>query len=130
MHRITDVKLVVRRGADDDARMLSCAYVEQYFRTEGLNDLHLRGERFCFNGFFGNNQIFRADAEHYVAMRVGGNLDKVTEGLQYLNEWRDRLNTNLPEMIIASTFMRQNIEDLPGLVEYHLKLHVARESGT
>lgn len=62
--------------------------------------------------------IDSADPDNYVRMRGGGRLSKVTEGLQHINEWKDRLGVEGPEIIIASTFLRQNIADLPGLVRY------------
>ena len=62
--------------------------------------------------------IDSAEPETYAEMRTGGSLDKATEGLHLLNEWKTRLNVELPEMIIAATFLRRNIEHLPGLVRY------------
>ena len=62
--------------------------------------------------------IDSADPANYAMMRVGGTLAKVTEGLQRLNEWKDRLGRTYPEIVINSSFMRQNIADLPELVRY------------
>ena len=62
--------------------------------------------------------IDSADPTTYAEMRVGGTLDKASEGLAHLNEWKARLGADIPEIVIASTFMRRNITDLPGLVEF------------
>jgi MoaA/NifB/PqqE/SkfB family radical SAM enzyme len=62
--------------------------------------------------------IDTAEPETYAQMRGGGSLDKATEGLALLNEWKARLHSDLPEIIIAATFLRRNIEHLPGLVRY------------
>jgi len=62
--------------------------------------------------------IDTAEPEMYAEMRTGGTLEKATEGLAILNEWKGRLDSELPEIIIAATFLRRNIEHLPGLVRY------------
>ncbi len=62
--------------------------------------------------------IDSSDPGRYAEMRVGGKLDKVEAGLGRLNLWKDRLKTDRPHLILASTFLRSNIEDLPALVDF------------
>src|SRR5690606_9917779 len=59
-----------------------------------------------------------ANPERYAQMRVGGDLARITEGLSRIEEWKRKLNSTLPEVIFASTFMQRNIGDLPGLIQY------------
>jgi len=58
------------------------------------------------------------DPQVYASMRVGGNLDKVEAGLERINRWKDRLKTDRPHMVLAATFMRTNIEQLPSMVDF------------
>ncbi|OPZ15158.1 MAG: Cyclic pyranopterin monophosphate synthase 1 [candidate division BRC1 bacterium ADurb.BinA364] len=62
--------------------------------------------------------IDSADPVRYAEMRAGGSLDKVAEGLERLRAWKARLNRQWPEIVFASTFMRRNIGDLEGLLEF------------
>jgi MoaA/NifB/PqqE/SkfB family radical SAM enzyme len=62
--------------------------------------------------------IDSADPAMYAELRAGGSLDKVSEFLHRVNEWKDRLDSDMPEIIIAATFMRRNIPHLAGLVEF------------
>ncbi|MCX7013996.1 MAG: radical SAM protein [Candidatus Sumerlaeota bacterium] len=62
--------------------------------------------------------IDTADPATYRDMRVGGDLSKATEAIAHLNDWKTRLAVPHPEIVLASTFMRRNIGDLPGLIRY------------
>ncbi len=59
-----------------------------------------------------------SDPEVYRSMRVGGELEAVEEGIERVNECKIRLDTSLPALCLASTFMRRNIEQLPALVRF------------
>jgi MoaA/NifB/PqqE/SkfB family radical SAM enzyme len=65
-----------------------------------------------------------ADPELYARMRPPGSLNQVTDGLERLNEWKDRLGAAFPEVILAATFLRENIEGLPDLIRYAGAHHI------
>lgn len=67
--------------------------------------------------------IDSSDPDTYAKMRVGGKLDKVVAGLQRLHEAKKALGVSEPHTIMASTFMRSNIEHLPDMVEFAKRNH-------
>ncbi|MCX7046124.1 MAG: radical SAM protein [Candidatus Sumerlaeota bacterium] len=69
-----------------------------------------------------------ADPNLYSQMRVGARLEQVSRGLDLMNEWKDRLGAQSPEIIMAATFLRRNIEGLPELVRYARDHRMARVS--
>lgn len=62
--------------------------------------------------------------DRYRSMRKGAELNQVLDGIKSLQEWKKKLDSPLPRLIFASTFMRSNIEDLPGLIELANELDV------
>lgn len=62
--------------------------------------------------------IDSSDPETYAAMRVGGKLEKVEAGLERVNRWKEKLHSTRPCLVMASTFMRSNIEHLPAMVDF------------
>jgi MoaA/NifB/PqqE/SkfB family radical SAM enzyme len=62
--------------------------------------------------------IDSCDPEVYAGMRVGSDLGKVEEGIERVNRWKAQLQSEFPRLILASTFMRRNIEQLPGMVDF------------
>lgn len=59
-----------------------------------------------------------ADPEMYASLRRGARLEQISEALLRLAEHKRRLSTPWPRVILAATFMRRNIEHLPGLVAF------------
>jgi len=62
--------------------------------------------------------IDSCDPATYAEMRVGGRLAEVEAGLEALNESKARLGAERPELVLAATFMRRNIEHLPAMVDF------------
>jgi MoaA/NifB/PqqE/SkfB family radical SAM enzyme len=56
------------------------------------------------------------DPERYADLRVGATLDQFEAGVGRLVEWKKRLGGDLPRIAFACTFMRSNVEDMPGMV--------------
>lgn len=62
--------------------------------------------------------IDSCDPGTYASMRVGGRLDQAEAGLEALNAEKRRLGSPWPELILASTFMRRNVEQMPAMVDF------------
>jgi radical SAM protein with 4Fe4S-binding SPASM domain len=65
--------------------------------------------------------IDSSNPERYAELRVGATLDQFERGLNRLVEWKKKLDSDLPHIAFATTFMRRNIEDLPDLVRFASK---------
>jgi radical SAM protein with 4Fe4S-binding SPASM domain len=59
-----------------------------------------------------------AHAEVYEAIRVKAHFDKVLRNLRRLMEARRKLDSDLPEIKLVCVVMRQNLDELPGLVRF------------
>ena len=57
------------------------------------------------------------DPDRYRKMRIGGELEQLIRGVDNVRRWKEQWNREYPEITFCSTFMRSNIEDLPGLIE-------------
>ncbi|MCD6384936.1 radical SAM protein [Candidatus Sumerlaeota bacterium] len=70
----------------------------------------------------GLNTIFfsidSCNPETYRQLRVGAELAVVEQGIQRINAWKQKLNTPLPHLRLAATFMRRNIEELPNMIDF------------
>lgn len=62
-----------------------------------------------------------SDPEVYAGMRVRGELDKVEAALEAINRWKEKLNSPLPTMTLASTFMERNVRQMPDLLDFAVK---------
>jgi MoaA/NifB/PqqE/SkfB family radical SAM enzyme len=62
-----------------------------------------------------------SDPEIYAGMRVRGSLDKVEEAMEAINRWKDKLNSKLPTMTLASTFMERNVRQMPDLLDFAVR---------
>lgn len=62
--------------------------------------------------------IDSSNPETFARMRVGTTLDDVVSSLDRINEWKRRLDSKTPELVLAATFDRDNIEDLPALIDF------------
>ncbi len=62
--------------------------------------------------------IDTCDPEIYAGMRVGGTLEQAEAGIERVNQWKDRFQSRVPRLILASTFMARNIPQLPAMVEF------------
>lgn len=62
-----------------------------------------------------------SDPEIYAGMRVRGSLDKVEVAMEAINRWKDKLNSKLPTMTLASTFMERNVRQMPDLLDFALR---------
>jgi radical SAM protein with 4Fe4S-binding SPASM domain len=58
-----------------------------------------------------------ATRETYERIRVGGKWERLLAGLETLNAVKRERGSERPTLVLAGNFMRQNIEELPGLVE-------------
>jgi MoaA/NifB/PqqE/SkfB family radical SAM enzyme len=65
--------------------------------------------------------IDTCDPEIYAGMRMGGSLDEAEAGIERVNAWKDRLQSRVPHLILASTFMARNVPQLPAMVEFAAK---------
>lgn len=61
------------------------------------------------------------DATLYAQMRVGGSLEKAEAALESINRWKERLQSPLPTMTLASTFMERNVRQMPDLLEFAIR---------
>ena len=59
-----------------------------------------------------------ADPAQYAALRRGGRLERVSQGLQATRHWRERSGGPWPEVVILATLQRSNVEGLADLVRY------------
>ncbi len=62
--------------------------------------------------------IDSCEPDTYAGLRVGSELGKVEEGIEAINRWKENLNMRLPRLVLAATFMRRNIEELPAMIEF------------
>jgi MoaA/NifB/PqqE/SkfB family radical SAM enzyme len=62
--------------------------------------------------------IDACDPEIYSQMRVGGNLPQIEEGIERVNRNKKNLHSAFPRLVLASTFMHRNIEQLPKMVDF------------
>ncbi len=60
--------------------------------------------------------IEETDPERYAAMRIGARLEQVVEGIHLLHEWKHRLDSPVPRLTLAASYMLRNIERLPDMV--------------
>jgi MoaA/NifB/PqqE/SkfB family radical SAM enzyme len=58
------------------------------------------------------------DPEIYAAMRVGGDLRQIEEGLLRLAEWKRKAGIAYPRLTCNATFLRRNIGQLPSMVDW------------
>ncbi|MBN1477655.1 radical SAM protein [Candidatus Sumerlaeota bacterium] len=76
-------------------------------------------ERLILAGFRAVHlSIDSTDEERFGQMRLGTTLGHVEGNLARLREWKRRLGSDRPEVQIASTLSRENIEELPALVDF------------
>ncbi|MGF1573863.1 MAG: radical SAM/SPASM domain-containing protein [Sumerlaeia bacterium] len=61
------------------------------------------------------------DPEVYASMRVGGNLPRAEEGINHINNWKEKLQRTDPILTLASTFMERNVRQMPLMVDFALK---------
>jgi len=64
------------------------------------------------------------DPERYRSMRKGTELSVVIDGIKRLEEWKKKLQSSLPRLVFASTFMRTNIGDLRGMIDLARELDI------
>ncbi len=62
--------------------------------------------------------IDTCDQQVYAGMRAGGTLEQAEAGIERVNLWKERLQSRVPRLILASTFMARNIPQLPTMVEF------------
>jgi MoaA/NifB/PqqE/SkfB family radical SAM enzyme len=58
------------------------------------------------------------DAEIYAGMRVGGNLERIEEGLRRLADWKRRLESPYPKLTCNATFLRRNLPQATSMVDW------------
>jgi MoaA/NifB/PqqE/SkfB family radical SAM enzyme len=76
-------------------------------------------ERLILAGFRAIHfSIDSTDDERFRRMRVGTSLDQVERNLARLSEWKRRLGSARPDVQVASTLSRENVEELPALVDF------------
>ncbi|GEM_PF-1815122 len=78
---------------------------------EGMAERLVRGQLAALTVSIDSN-----DPEIYAGMRVGGELRRVEAGLRRVNDWKARLGVPWPTLLLAGTFMRRNIGQLPAMV--------------
>jgi MoaA/NifB/PqqE/SkfB family radical SAM enzyme len=61
---------------------------------------------------------------HYAAMRVGARLEQVVNGIGLINEWKRKLDSTVPRLTFAASYMLRNIERLPEMVRFAAIHHV------
>jgi len=59
-----------------------------------------------------------ADPGRYAALRVGGRLEQVVEGIRLLNDRKARRETPFPRLTLAASYMLRNVERLPDMVRF------------
>jgi MoaA/NifB/PqqE/SkfB family radical SAM enzyme len=64
----------------------------------------------------------------YGEMRVGGELKDVEAGIRRINDWKRKLNTPFPYLVVNSTFMQRNIPQLPSMVGWAKDLGIGEIS--
>ncbi len=62
--------------------------------------------------------IDSVDPQNYRLLRVGAELERVEAGIELVNKWKAQLRTQVPQLILAATFMRRNIEELPQMIDF------------
>jgi len=99
----------IRVSTNSNMTLLPPARAETCVRS-GLARLHV--------------SIDSADAETYARIRRRARLDRVLRNIHALLDARDRLGSDTPRLHLVTVLMRQNLEDLPRVVELAASLRV------
>ncbi len=62
--------------------------------------------------------IDSCDPATYRQLRKGAELERVIEGIDRINAWKERLHSPTPRLFLAATLMRRNIEELPSMIDF------------
>lgn len=87
--------------------------------TNGFNIDDKMAELLVRSGL--NTLFFSIDScnpETYRQLRAGAELEVVEQGIERINAWKQKLNSPLPHLRLAATFMRRNIEELPDMIDF------------